>query len=62
MRSTFRFRSRISDSQLAKPFSTAPRRLPSRQAAPLIARTRVIPIVPMAMMMAVASVAVLLVG
>ena len=62
MRSTFRFSSRISDSQPAKPFSTAPSRLPSRQAAPLMARTSVEPTVIMVMMMAVASVAVLLVG
>ena len=60
MRSTFRFKLRMSDSQTAKPFSTAPSRLPSRQAAPLTAKTIVAPTVTMAMMMGVASVAVLL--
>ena len=72
MRSTLRFKSRmsartslrssrISDSQPAKPCSTAPRRLPRRQAAPLTAKTIVAPTVAMAMMMGVASKAVLLV-
>ncbi len=60
MRSTLRFKSRMSDSQTAKPFSTAPSRLPSRQAAPLTAKTMVAPTVTMAMMMGVASVAILL--
>ena len=60
MRSTLRFKSRMSDSQTAKPFSTAPSRLSSRQAAPLMASTSVVPTVTMVKMMAVASVAVLL--
>ena len=73
MRSTLRFKSRMSartsarssrmsDSQTARPRSTAPRRLPIRQAAPLTAKTIVAPTVTMAMMVGVASVAVLLVG
>ncbi len=62
MRSTFRFKSRMSDSQTARPFSTAPSRLPSRQAAPLTAKTIVAPTVTMAMMMGVVSVAVFLIG
>ena len=72
MRSTLRFKSRmsartslrssrISDSQPAKPCSTAPRRLPRRQAAPLTAKTIVAPTVAMAMMIGVASKVVLLV-
>ena len=66
-RSTLRFisrmsvrNSRMSASQLARPCSTAPRRLPTRQAAPPTARINVAPTVIRVMMMAVASVLILL--